>query len=243
MGRSFAFNQDPVLGYSRMAAGAGPDHIRMADFRVAQIPTYRRVTIAAGIGSIHMHGPFTIHEHPILGASCMTIRTGPVDIRMADLRVIHIPAADRMAIGAIIRGVHMQRPLACCRYPVMAADTRAKNIIMVKYLGFPGNSRVAFLAMIRTRDVIAGLALGHNTVMTAEAFSYDIGMVDSYRGFETCGAVAGSAVIIRFNMISRLKKSFGKTTLDVAGSAVRRRILEYDVRVALLTPQAFMGAG
>ena len=36
---AFTIHQDPVLGCPRMAAGAGPDHIGMAELRACQVPT------------------------------------------------------------------------------------------------------------------------------------------------------------------------------------------------------------
>ena len=38
MSWAFTFNQYPILCCSRMAIGTGPDHIRMVDLGVSQVP-------------------------------------------------------------------------------------------------------------------------------------------------------------------------------------------------------------
>ena len=175
-----------------MAAEAVARDIHVIECRGS--PGNRRVTIVAGIVAGDVRRVFADCDDAV-----MTGAADADDMRVVDGKCGH-EHIGVVAVFADVTGLNMCLILAACIHAVMAVNTVARNVEVVKIRWQPGNARVAVVAGIAARDVCRILASCGDAVVTGTASADDLRMVDRDHGRKHIRAVAILADVAGLNV-------------------------------------------
>lgn len=121
----------------------------------------------------------------ILASSDRAVMTGRAGTE--NLRVIHgndrAPRRRRVAVLARIRRERMVRVLARCIHTIVAAEAVVRDVGVIEIGRYPGNCRMAVVAIVATRDVARVLTLGDRAVMARYTGTKHLRVVDAVSGF------------------------------------------------------------
>ena len=190
-----------------VAGAAGPEYLGVVD-RVSRRKCYVVVTVLAYIARVDMRGVLSRCLHAIV----------TIDAVSGDVCVVEIggrPCKRRVAVAAVVAARNVGRMFAGRRIAVVTAIAGSQNLRVIdsKYRR-PGCAPVAILAGIRSAYVCGVLPGCVSAVVTTEAISGDVCVIEDGRKPQ-CAGVAIVALVTGNNVPGRFACCEGAV---VAGS-------------------------